>query len=172
MPLVRITLLDAGMYAGLVALWPHAFAPDAGSRAQMRESWSRSPYMNYNRFFFELDDDPWVINGVLHGLYGSEVYLSGRTMGHNGLVSFLYAVFASTTWEYLVEGWFHQPSAIDLTWTPFAGAVLGELRLQLIRIIDRRVNLRFMRGFLITILDPIGQVERALLGCALDCHHI
>jgi hypothetical protein len=169
LPLARIAVLDLAMYAGLVILWPHAFSPDQGSREQFRESFSERPYMNYNKVFFELDDDPWVINGVLHGLYGSEVYLSGRTIGHSGLVSFLYAMFASVTWEYLVEGWFHQPSAIDLAWTPVAGAVIGELRFQLLRLIMRHVSSRMLRNILMTTIDPVGQLERAIIGCTIHC---
>ncbi|MBN2716723.1 MAG: DUF3943 domain-containing protein [Deltaproteobacteria bacterium] len=169
LPLMRTAILDVGMYVGLMVLWPHAFLPTEGSRAQFRESWTQPPYMNGSRIFFELDDDPWVINTVLHGLYGSEVYLAGRTYGHNGFVSFLYAVFASFTWEYLVESWFQRPSGIDLAWTPFAGAVIGELRYQLIRLILRGVSTRVLRNILVTIIDPLGQMERAIMGCRLNC---
>ncbi len=169
LPLARIVALDLAMYAGLVILWPYAFSPSEGSIEQFRESWTERPYMNYSKIFFELDDDPWAINTVLHGLYGSEVYLAGRTIGHSGLVSFLYAMFASVTWEYLVEGWFHQPSAIDLAWTPVAGAVIGELRFQLLRIIMMHVSSRMLRNILMTTLDPIGQLERAIMGCTIRC---
>lgn len=169
MPIARTVVLDTGMYIGLVALWPHAFSPSVGSRPQFAESWTRPPYMNPHKVFFEADDDPWVINGVLHGIYGSEVFLASRTMGHNGAISFLYALGASITWEYLIESWFHRPSSIDLVWTPVAGAVLGELRFQLVRLIQRRVSYRVPQQLFITLLDPLGQLERLMLGCRLNC---
>lgn len=168
-PVARILLLDSAMYAGLVILWPDSFSPRAGSVEQFGQAWSKRPYMNSNRYFLQLDDDPWVINGVLHPIYGSEVYMSARTMGHSGLVAFLYAMGASLTWEYLVEGWFHRPSAIDLAWTPFAGAVLGELRFQLVRLLLRSGMHKVPRTILVTTLDPLGQLERLMLGCRLAC---
>ncbi|MBN2527916.1 MAG: DUF3943 domain-containing protein [Deltaproteobacteria bacterium] len=167
MPIARTVILNAGMYAGLVILWPHAFAPKQGTTDSFRESFSTPPYMNSKQVFFQLDDDPWFINTILHGIYGSEVYLSARTYGHNAMIGFLYAAFASTTWEYLVESWFHRPSGIDLIWTPFAGAVIGELRFQLMRLILRRVPSRGVRIALVSLLDPLGQLERLMLGCRL-----
>ena len=169
LPLIRTVMLETGMYVGLMVLWPHAFLPREGSARQLKESWTHLPYMNYHKNFFELDDDPWVINGVFHGIFGSEIYLAGRTYGHNGLISFLYAEMASFVWEYLVEGWFHRPSLIDLVWTPFAGAALGELRFQLIQIVLRTVSSPILRNALITVLDPLGQLERSIMGCRLNC---
>lgn len=66
---------------------------------------------------------------------------------------------ASTTWEYLVEGPWKRPSAIDLVWTPLVGGLLlGEARYRLYRATDW--------GILRTLLDPFGSLERAAgAGC-------
>ena len=169
LPLVRTFLLDVGMITGMMILWPEAYLPTEGSVRQFKKGWTKPPYMNPNKPFFELDDDPWFINGVLHGIYGSEVYLAGRTYGHSGFVSFMYAVFASVTWEYLIEAWYQRPSGIDLVWTPFAGAVIGELRFQLIRLILRNVSSPRARRVWVAVLDPVGQLERAFMGCRIGC---
>ena len=119
------------------------------------------------KMFFESDGDPWPINAVLHPIYGSEAYLSARTWGHNPAISFLFAVTASLTWEYLIESWFQRPSLIDLTWTPFAGAVLGEFRYLLLQAASKKIDKKFPRVLVMTLLDPFGQLERAILKCDL-----
>ncbi len=166
-PVARILVVDAGMYAGLAGIWPDAFGPRAARRAQFEESWTRPPYAEVSRSFFELDGDPWWINGPLHAVYGSEAYIAARDFGHSPAIAFVYATLASFTWEYLIESWFHRPSGIDLAWTPFAGAVLGELRFQLLHLADTRIDRRPLRILFMSLLDPLGQLERLILQCRL-----
>ncbi len=81
------------------------------------------------------------------------------------MISFLFAVFASFTWEYLVESWYQQPSAIDLFWTPIGGVLLGEARFLAHREAGRRISSRIGRTILLVLIDPLGELERVILDC-------
>ncbi|MBN2802438.1 MAG: DUF3943 domain-containing protein [Deltaproteobacteria bacterium] len=164
-PVARILIIDAAMYSGMAAIWPQAYAPSKSSSAQLKKSWNQAPYWNRHSTFFELDDDPWQINGILHGVYGSEAYIAARTWGKGPVPSFFYSLFASLTWEYMIEGFYQQPSAIDMMWTPVAGTVLGELRYQLLVIAHRKISKKAARITVMTLIDPIGQLERLICGC-------
>ncbi len=83
------------------------------------------------------------------------------------MVSFIYAAAAAFTWEYLVEAWYKRPSAIDLFWTPAGGALLGELRYQLYLLAKHRIAARVPRVLMMSLLDPLGELERLILGCEI-----
>ncbi|MFY0576154.1 DUF3943 domain-containing protein [Cystobacter fuscus] len=62
---------------------------------------------------------------------------------------------------------FHQrPSAVDLVWTPLAGALLGEGRYRLHRALVRGGGQSpgTARKVLFFVVDPLGEAERRLLG--------
>lgn len=164
-PIARILVVDALMYGGLVIIWPDSFAPSAGSSEQFAEAWTGPPRFDSSQTMFRTDGDPWPINAILHPMYGSEAYLAARTWGHNPALSFLFALGASFTWEYLIESWFQRPSLIDLTWTPFMGAALGEIRYLLLQVARKKISPKVPRVIVMNLLDPLGQLERALLGC-------
>ena len=67
----------------------------------------------------------------------------------------------SPLWEYAIEANGVRPSALDLTFTPIAGLVLGEGRLQGWRA-ARRMTPGPLRATLSAVLDPLGDLERAL----------
>lgn len=74
------------------------------------------------------DDDDWQWNYVAHPLWGSETYLRARSQGFGPLGSLLFSAGASVVWEFGIESWSQRPSLQDLTVTPLAGMLLGELR--------------------------------------------
>jgi hypothetical protein len=166
-PFIRITVTEIGMLAVAGAIWPEGYNPIRVriNVNRFRESWTAPPEYDFTQPFFASDNDWWYFNVFAHGLFGSEGYLSGRGMGHGPLASFGFALFASFSWEYLVEGFFKHPSAIDLFWTPAAGALLGELRFQLYRLISNNVKHKRPRLLLQILLDPIGELQRVMLGC-------
>jgi hypothetical protein len=161
-------VLDLFAYTGLVALWPSAFGPGQGSAAQFKSNFHNPPSWSSTTPFWNADGDPAFINIGLHALYGSEAYLAFRSRRHGVPASFAFAVVQTFVWEYFIEGPFHAPSLIDLVWTPFAGAVLGELRLQLLLLIERRMRPGALKSALMFVLDPLGTVERAACHCRLS----
>ena len=167
LPLARIGMLQVGMHVAATALWPSGYNPLAveKNRRQLARSWTRRPDYDAGAKLFESDGDWWYFNVFAHGLFGSEGYLAGRDLGHGPMVSFLYALLASTTWEYLVEGFYKQPSAIDLFWTPACGVLLGELRYRLHRWVSTRISARPLRTILRVALNPFGTFQDLLMGC-------
>ncbi len=168
-PMVRIAVVEMGMHAGLLLIWPESFDPSDvnGNRAQLRRSWTGHPKLIPGANIFDTDGDWWYFNLSTHALFGSEAYLAARGWKHSPIVAFLYAALASFTWEYLVEGWYQQPSAIDLFWTPMGGSLLGELRYQGYLAAKRRIARRVPRTIVLTLLDPLGELERLILGCEI-----
>lgn len=165
------TLHSAGfvstMYLCSVAIWPQSFAvAETGDNwARFREGFRSPPEWRRTADPFEWDGDPWLINVIGHGLFGSEFYLRHRQYRQPPWVAVLMTVAWSVAWEYLVESWHKHPSGIDLAWTPTAGSLLGETRFQLYRRV-RRMPRSVGRHVLFYLLDPFGQLERDLLRLA------
>ena len=167
-PFVRTALVQTGMYVAAGALWPEAYSPFLGKRnlRQFKESWSDPPEYNFDANILASDGDWWTFNLLLHGLFGSEMYLAARDWGHRPVVAFLYALLGSTVWEYLIEGWTKQPSAVDLVWTPGFGSLFGELRYRAVRA-TYRIRNRALSRTLRILVDPLGEMERTVM----DCRH-
>lgn len=165
LPFVRIAFVQTLMQVGAGALWSDGYSPVRVrvNRAQFYQTWHSPPEYRRTPNIFASDGDWWYFNVFAHGLFGSEGYLAARGLGHGPTVSFLYGLFASTTWEYLVEGFYKQPSAIDLLWTPAFGALLGELRYQAYRLVTTRISNRPTRLVLQLLLDPLGKLQRVML---------
>lgn len=144
-------------------IWPDPFAETSLSRAgeSYEEAFTRPPKWDSSERAFEWDGDPWYVNGIGHALFGSELYLRARTC-HNGVLpSLLFTVAGSTLWEYGFEANAVRPSGFDLWYTPAAGLVLGEARYALWSS-ARTLRDRNWRSVLTTVLDPFGELERAL----------
>lgn len=165
-PVIHSAGVILGMRASLWALWPAYFDPLRGpeNARNFRVAWTSLPEYDRRRFFLESDGDPWLLNAVGHGLFGSEIYLRMRGCGHGPMASLAAAAIASSAWEYGVEAFHQRPSAIDLVWTPLAGALLGEGRHQLYRLIDRSPRIGLLRSVGMILLDPFGEAEGALFG--------
>jgi hypothetical protein len=152
-----------GMRLGSALLWPADYGPRAlgDAPAHLREAFSRPPVFRRDRSLLESDGDPWPVNVIGHGLFGSEIYLRSRQCGGAPLEAFAWTAGASIAWEYAIEGSVKRPSAIDLAWTPIVGGlVLGELRFRAYRALRSEAPgllRRIARG----LLDPLGSLERA-----------
>lgn len=144
-------------------LWPEPFAEtDRFSIAShYHAAFTEPPRWDSSRPFFERDGDRWQINVVGHGLFGSELYLRARTCRKPLWQALVFTGLASATWEYGFEANGVRPSALDLAFTPAAGLVLGEAR-YLVWSRARRLPASAARSALSALVDPLGELERAL----------
>ena len=151
------------MRIGAAIVWPEPFADtDLGHiGASYERAFSEPPLWDSSQPFFEWDHSQWWLNAIFHPLYGSEIYLRGRTCRLGALESFALLAAGSTLWEYGFEGNAVQPSALDLAFTPVAGFALGELRFVAWRA-AKRIGAPGWRGVLSGVLDPFGELEREL----------
>ncbi len=109
--------------------------------------------------------DPWTINVLGHGLFGSELYLRGRTCHLPWYGSLAFVAAASALWEYGFEANGVRPSALDLVYRPVAGIALGEGRYLVWRAATRVASLA-LRQIVRAAVDPFGEAERAFgAGC-------
>lgn len=167
-PFVRAAVVQTAMYTASASIWPEAYSPFLGKEngRQFKESWSSPPEYHFTPNVLASDNDWWYFNLILHGLFGSEMYLAARDWGRSPTGALLFTIFASTAWEYLIESWAKQPSAVDLFYTPAFGVLLGELRYQAVRAAYRMGNKRLGQALRI-LVDPLGELERTLLECRL-----
>ncbi len=163
-PLLHTAALMGGMRLALTLRWPGPYAPlpleDRWEAA--KDAYRRPPEFQRDRPLFESDGDPWPINVIGHGLFGSEVYARSRRCGAGALGALGLTVAASTAWEYAVEGFHQRPSALDLVATPVLGLALGELRFQVQRWLHHQPRSRWRRALEI-VVDPLGEAERVAL---------
>jgi hypothetical protein len=159
--------LFLGMRATEAYLWPDPFAETDVDRIfdHYREAYTRRPIFDPNQRAFEWDGDRWTINLIGHGLLGSELFYRPRRCGASVLGAFAFAAGSSLVWEYVFEANAVRPSGLDLAYTPVIGLVLGEARYAGYSAAGSISN-RTLRGFVRAVLDPFGEIERALgAGC-------
>ena len=151
-----------GMRLTVSLAWPSAYDPTRldDQRDQLRLAFTRPPEFHADRPLLESDGDPAWLNGFGHALFGSEIYGRTRQCGGGPAAAFLATAAASAVWEYGLEAPYKRPSAVDLVWTPLAGALLGEGRFRL----HRWLRSRDAAGWLLFVVDPLGEGERRLLG--------
>jgi hypothetical protein len=162
-PIVHAVGLMSVMRLSEAYLWPRPFAETSRSSLGFHyyEAFSRPPLWDGSRPLFREDGDRWQINVLGHGLFGSELYLRARACRLPAWQAWLFTGVASATWEYGFEANGVRPSALDLTFTPLAGLVLGEGRYQAWRAV-RRLDPGALRTTLSALVDPLGEAERAL----------
>jgi hypothetical protein len=100
------------------------------------------------------DGDSWSMNYLGHAVFGSDHYLMARNCGWTWSTSVIFNTFGSFFWEYVTEGLFERPSAIDLVTTPILGSILGEVRYQLFRLVRKKWDRRWYGYVLMAVLDP------------------
>lgn len=169
-PTLHSAVLMGGMRLSLSALWPASYSPipDESTPRHLRAAYSQPPEYDRHRTLVESDGDPWTLNLVGHGLFGSEVYQRFRQCGHGALAAFGATVVASTAWEYGIEAFHQRPSAVDLIWTPLAGAAFGEARFQFYRLARGASGSTpgALGRAVMILVDPFGELERvAGAGC-------
>jgi hypothetical protein len=164
-PLLHVTALMTVMRVTETFLWPDPFARTEHFGAHYEEAFTRPPIFDSSRRFFEWDGDPWYINSLGHGLFGSELYMRARTCRLPWYGALAFAAASSTVWEYGFEANGVRPSALDLIYTPLSGLALGEARYQTWRA-AQSIRSPALRGAVRAIVDPLGETERALgSGC-------
>ncbi len=151
------------MRIGEAVIWPEPFADfssDQVGRAY-EQAFTEPPLWDGSQDFFEWDGDHFLINGVGHALFGSELFLRARTCRHGPWVAAGFAVVGSTLWEYGFEASGARPSGLDLWYTPLSGVVLGEARYWLWRA-SSAISDRTWRTVAQAAVDPLGEFERFL----------
>jgi hypothetical protein len=158
-PAVHGLALMTVMRATEAVLWPDPFARPRWFGAHYEEAFTRPPKFDERRSFMRWDGDPLFVNTVLHGLFGSELYLRARQcrLGWGGALAF--AAATSAVWEYAFEANGVRPSAQDLVYTPLMGLALGEARYLLHRAAGGMWS-PVARGAVRAVLDPLGELER------------
>lgn len=162
-PTLHTAALFTGMRITEAVIWPEPFAEtDLGEIGRhYREAYTRLPLFDPNARAFEWDGDHWTLNVVGHGLLGSELYFRPRHCGASLLGSLAFAAGASAVWEYGFEANGVRPSGLDLVYTPLAGFVIGEMRYAGYRAAGG-ISDRTLRGVVRILLDPFGEIERAV----------
>jgi hypothetical protein len=164
-PILHGLVLMTGMRVAESFLYPDPFFRTEHFAAHYEEAFSKPPLFDSSRRAFEWDRDPWTINVLGHGLFGSELYVRARMCRLPWYGALVFAAAGSTLWEYGFEANGVRPSALDLVYTPLAGMALGEARYLLWRAADD-VGLPRLRTVIRGALDPFGEVERAFgAGC-------
>lgn len=150
-----------GMRLAVNVAWPSAYDPTRldEAREQLRLAFTRPPEFRRDRALIESDGDPWWINGIGHAAFGSEIYGRTRQCGGGPVAALLLTTATSVAWEYGLEAPHKRPSAVDLVWTPLAGALVGEGRFRL----HRWLRARNASPWLLFAVDPFGEGERRLL---------
>jgi hypothetical protein len=164
-PIVHSLALMSVMRVSESVLYPDPFSRTQYFGAHYEEAFTKPPLFDGSRRAFEWDGDPWTINVLGHGLFGSELYLRARTCHLPWYGALAFAAAASTLWEYGFEANGVRPSALDLVYTPLAGMALGEGR-QVVWRAAAQVESRVLRQVIRAAVDPFGEVERAFgAGC-------
>lgn len=164
-PIVHGLALMSVMRLSESFLYPDPFSRTQYFGVHYEEAFTRPPLFDASRRAFEWDGDPWTINVLGHGLFGSELYLRARACHLHWYGALAFAAAASTLWEYGFEANGVRPSALDLVFTPVAGMVLGEGRYLVWRSAER-VESPALRHVIRAAIDPFGEAERALgAGC-------
>ncbi len=145
------------------AIWPEPFADvePLTWAGRYGDAMRLPPKWDATQPAFSWDGDPWPINVVGHGVFGSELYFRARLCHHEVPSALLFAAGMSATWEYVFEANGVRPSGLDLWYTPLAGLVLGELRHAGWRAASGLPS-GPLRGVLTFVLDPLGTIERAV----------
>ena len=162
-PLVHSTVLLVSMRVAESYLYASHFA-ETNLRwwsYAYKEAFSKPPKFDIQQKPFQWDGDPWPINIIGHGLFGSEVYMRARTCGASSSEAFFFTAGVSAVWEYVVEANGVRPSVQDLIYTPLMGLALGEARFQLWRLANN-IKISWVKTAIKIALDPFGELERRL----------
>lgn len=159
-PILHALGLETAMRIGESVLYPDPFSRTQYFGAHYKEAFTKLPIFDSHRPAFEWDGDPWTINVIGHGLFGSELYLRARMCRLHWYGSLVFAATGSTLWEYAFEGNGVRPSVEDLIYTPLAGFALGEGRYALWNVAGG-IQSKVLRHVTRAVVDPFGELERA-----------
>lgn len=149
MVLGGLSIAAVGVLAALpgdVTQWDGSFVTEA--KDHLKRAWREPPVW---------DEDTFFLNYVGHPYAGSIYYNTIRSQGGSVFESFLFGLFASTTFEYVFEAVAEQPSIQDLVVTPLVGSLLGEGFHQLTMLLVAG-GVTVPEGIILTIINPIHVV--------------
>ncbi len=163
-PLAHAAGVLVGMRLSLSLAWPGAYAlsPLRDRGTQFARAYTSGPEFHSDAPLLESDGDPWTVNIIGHGLFGSEVYSRARNCGAAAWQAALLIAGASTLWEYGIESFNKRPSGIDLVATPILGVALGEARIAAHNWLHTRPR-GLWRSVAEIVVDPFGEAERGWL---------
>ena len=159
-PIVHALALETAMRIGESVLYPDPFSRTQYFGAHYEEAFTKPPIFDPHRPAFEWDGDPWTINLIGHGLFGSELYLKARMCHLRWYGALAFAAAGSTLWEYAFEGNGVRPSVQDLVYTPLMGFALGEGRYAVWKL-AAGIQSNVLRHVTRAAVDPFGELERA-----------
>jgi hypothetical protein len=164
-PVLHGVALMGVMRATETVLWPIPFAYPEHFAWHYEQAYTRPPKFDTSQSFMRWDGDPWPINVIGHGLFGSEIHLRARQCRLGLLGSLAFTTATSAVWEYVFEANGVRPSALDLVYTPLMGMALGEVRYAVHRA-ARGLGSPAARRIVRALVDPLGEIERAAgAGC-------
>jgi hypothetical protein len=161
LPIVHALGLETLMRIGESILYPDPFSRTQYFGAHYREAFTKPPIFDPHKPAFEWDGDPWTINLIGHGFFGSELYLRARMCHLRWYGSLAFAAAGSTLWEYAFEGNGVRPSVQDLVYTPLMGFAAGEGRYVLWNLAGG-IQSSVLRHVTRAVVDPFGELERAV----------
>lgn len=116
---------------------------------------------------WQLDDDAFVINNLLHPYQGATAFSAARSNGLSFWESAPYVIGSSLLWELFFESTL--PSINDLVVTSVGGVLLGEAMHRSAALVRGAqvvgTGARELGAF---VVEPIGSLNRLLLGPATD----
>lgn len=135
-------------------------------REVLRFEWARSSSRTFwqNLGEWRFDDDPFIMNNLLHPFTGSIYYGAARSMGLDLWRSFGVAFLGSALWE--TGGETQAASINDQIMTPAAGSFLGEVlyRTAVLLLVGGDGAPGFWREGAAFLLSPPTGVNRRLFG--------
>lgn len=158
-PAVHGLALMSVMRGVETVLWPQPFAEPKYFGAHYEEAFTKPPIFDTKKPFMQWDGDPWAVNTIGHGLFGSELYMRARQCRFGWAGSLAFAAATSAVWEYGFEGNGVRPSALDLVYTPLMGAALGEARYFIHQLAGHWEG-KTLRTVVRGVVDPLGEIER------------
>jgi hypothetical protein len=109
------------------------YSPESASQWKEEDkdmSWDElsSRYYRKTKYGPVIDEDETWINYIGHPYWGGIYYTHARTLGYTRTEAFMFSLAVSTIiYEYGFEAFFEEPSLQDLIFTPFWGALVGEI---------------------------------------------
>ncbi len=107
------------------------------------------------------DSDEWYINYLMHPYFGATYYVRARERGYDPMGGFYYSFLMSTLWEFGLEAFSEPVSIQDMVTTPFYGALVGEVFMQVRKKIKRKspANRTAWNKFVLFMTDPMGSLN-------------
>lgn len=120
---------------------------------------------------WEFDVDSFEINQFGHPYQGALSFTAARSSGLAFWWAALYPTLSSLTWELFFE--IDAPAVNDQITTPIGGIFLGEVLHRSALLLLREGSApRWLRAIEAFLVDPMGQINRALLDGQLDAQDV